>query len=38
MQVKIGIRFHRADNLKREKQVTVYAYAKQIICEAVHFW
>ena len=37
MQVKIGMRFHRADNLFRYKQITVYACVKQIMCERILF-
>ena len=35
MQVKIGIRFHRADTTYFETN-RLYAYAKQIICKGTH--
>ena len=37
MQVKIGIRFHRAEITYFEIN-RLYAYAQQIICEGIHFW
>ena len=36
MQVKVGIRFHRAEITYFEIN-GLYAYVKQIICEGIHF-
>ena len=37
MEVKIGIRFHRAEITYFEIN-RLYAYIKQIICEGIEFW
>ena len=36
-QVKIGVRFHRAE-ISHFEINRLYAYVQQIICEGIHFW